>query len=321
METMQALWLENQVFSLRTNIPLPVPGKGEALIRVRLAGVCNTDLEMGRGYYPFTGIPGHEFVGEVVSAPDALEWVGKRVVGEINITCGTCEPCLSGRAHHCENRAAIGISGRNGVFAEYLTLPVRNLHAVPSSVSDELAVFTEPLAAAVQIQEQVHITPSTRVLVVGAGRLGMLIAQTLRLTGCQLQVVVRHDAQREMLSKEHIEAVTEAEVADHSMDIAVEVTGSADGFALARRAVRGMGTMVLKSTYKGEMAVNFSSIVVDEITLVGSRCGSFAPAIRLLERDLVDPRGLIQACYPLSEGLRALDHAGQRGVLKVLIQP
>lgn len=321
METMQALWLEDQIYSLRTDVPKPVPGKDEALIRVRLAGVCNTDLEMGRGYYPFTGVPGHEFVGDVVAAPDAPQWVGKRVVGEINVTCGTCEPCLSGRRHHCENRAAIGISGRNGVFAEYLTLPVLNLHVVPTNIPDDVAVFTEPLAAAVQIQEQVHIAPGTRVLVVGAGRLGLLIAQSLRLTGCALQVVVRHDYQRELLAQWHIAAVTEADVADRSMDVSVEVTGSPDGFALARRAVRGMGTMVLKSTYKGEMPVNFSSIVVDEITMVGSRCGSFAPALRLLERGLVDPRALIQARYPLSQGLRALDHAAERGVLKVLIQP
>src|SRR5512147_514411 len=221
---MQALWLENNRLELRD---APRPGRtGEALIRVRRAGVCGTDLELVRGYYPFAGIPGHEFVGEVVEAPDPA-WVGKRVVGEINVVCGRCEQCLSGRAHHCESRTVLGIVARDGVFAEFTSLPLENLHVVPDSVPDEAAVFTEPLAAALEIEQQVQIRPADRVLLIGAGRLGQLVAQTLEL---------------------------------------------------ARRAVRPGGTLVLKSTYRGEVTLNLSSIVVDEVTLLGSRCGPFEPA-------------------------------------------
>jgi threonine dehydrogenase-like Zn-dependent dehydrogenase len=197
---MKGLWLQDQKLSLRDDLPEPQTEDGMALIQLRMAGICSTDLEMLRGYYPFTGIPGHEFVGDVLAAPGNEVWVGKRVVGEINLTCGECEACRAGREHHCSNRTALGIQGHDGVLAERFTLPVRNLHEVPSSVPDDLAVFTEPLAAALEIQEQVQIQPGMRVLVVGAGRMGMLIAQTLRLTGCELGVVVRRQPPAELLS-------------------------------------------------------------------------------------------------------------------------
>ncbi|MFW5714204.1 MAG: alcohol dehydrogenase catalytic domain-containing protein, partial [Brevefilum sp.] len=176
---MRGLWLENQKLSYRKDLKEPAVSPGMAKIRMIQAGICATDLEMTRGYYPFTGVPGHEFVGEVIEAPMHRDWEGRRVVGEINLTCGHCEACLDGREHHCENRTVLGILGHDGVFAEFFTLPVENLHIVPDNVTDDQAVFTEPLAAALEIQQQVKIQPGMRVLVVGAGRLGMLIAQSL----------------------------------------------------------------------------------------------------------------------------------------------
>ncbi len=313
---MQSLWLENQTLSLRD---IPRPDKpGEALIRVRLAGICGTDLELVRGYYPYTGVPGHEFVGEVIESPDK-SWVGKRVVGEINAVCGKCEQCKNGRPTHCEKRTVLGITDRDGVHAEYTSLPLANLHLVPDSVSDEAAVFTEPLAAALEIQEQVHIQPTDRVLLIGAGRLGQLIAQTLARTGCDLRVVARHPFQKKLLAGRGIKLITEDEVQPRRWDVVVEATGSPSGFGLARQAIRPRGTLVLKSTYRGEMTVNWSPFVVDEITIVGSRCGPFAPALRLLERGEVDPTILIAERYPLERGLEAYEEAKKPGMLKVLL--
>jgi threonine dehydrogenase-like Zn-dependent dehydrogenase len=215
----------------------------------------------------------------------------------------------------------LGIVNRDGVFAEYTTLPLDNLHRVPDSVSDEMAVFVEPLAAALEIQEQIQIKPTDCVLLVGAGRLGQLIAQTLALTGCDLHVVARHAGQQKLLSARGIRIITEAEIVPRKWDIVVEATGSADGFNLARKAIRPRGTLVMKSTYKGEMSVNFSSIVVDEIHIIGSRCGPFEPALRLLEKREVDPTVLISAQYKLKDSLKAFEHAAQSGVLKVLVEP
>ena len=313
---MKALWLENNQISMRE---IAQPDKpNEALIKIRKAGICSTDLELVKGYYPYTGVIGHEFVGEVVSAPDPF-WVGQRVVGDINVACGKCEACLNGRQTHCENRTVLGIVDRDGVFAEYTSLPLENLHRVPDSVPDEWAVFTEPLAAALEIQQQTQIRPTDRVLVVGAGRLGQLIAQTLALTGCDLRVVTRHAHVQELLQARGIRTVTEADVQPRRWDVVVEVTGSAEGFALARRAIRPRGTLVMKSTYKGEMSVNFSSIVVDEINIIGSRCGPFEPALRLMEKREVDPSVLVMASYKLDDTLKAFEHAARAGVLKVLV--
>ena len=301
---MQSLWLENNRLSLKE---IPQPEKpGEAVIRIRKAGICGTDLELVKGYYPYTGVPGHEFVGEVISSPDPA-WLGKRVVGEINVVCGSCEQCRSGRATHCENRTVLGIINRNGVFAEYTTLPLDNLHWVPDEVSDEAAVFTEPLAAALEIQQQVQIHPTDRVLLIGAGRLGQLIAQTLVLTGCDLKVVARHPLQKDLLSVRGIHLIEAEDVQPWRYDLVVEATGSPSGFELARKALRPRGTLVLKSTYKGDMTVNFSSIVVDEIQLIGSRCGPFEPALRLLAKKQVDPTLLIAAEYSLRDGLKAFE--------------
>ena len=316
---MKSLYLENKTLSYKENHPKPAQAD-EALIRVRLAGICGTDLEMMRGYYPFTGVPGHEFVGEVVKAADK-KWIGQRVAGEINVTCGECEQCKNGRSTHCEDRTTLGIHDRDGVFAEYVTLPTRNLLPVPDSVSDEKAVFTELVAAALEITQEVHIRPTDRVLVIGAGRFGQLIAQVLQLTGADLRVVARHPIQQKLLTERGIRLIDEADVQPWRWDVVVDVTGSASGFSLARQAIRPRGTLVMKSTYKGDMQVNFSSLVVDEINIVGSRCGPFAPALRLLESGLVDPLGMIAAEYPLEDGLEAFEYASQRGVLKVLLRP
>jgi threonine dehydrogenase-like Zn-dependent dehydrogenase len=319
---MKALWLENNQLTLQERAPALRPG--EALIKVRLAGVCGTDLELVKGYYPFTGIPGHEFVGEVVSQSQETlqsDWLGKRVVGEINAACGTCEQCRGGRPTHCENRTVLGITNRDGVFAEYVSLPLENLHRVPETVPDELAVFTEPLAAALEIQQQIQIHPTDRVLLIGAGRLGQLIAQTLKLTGAGLRVLARHPLQKKLLTDRGIQLIDEADVQPRRWDVVVEATGSPAGFELARRALRPRGTLVLKSTYTGAMTVNMSSIVVDEITLVGSRCGPFAPALRLMEQKLIDPGILIAAEFGLEEGLKAFAAAAQPGMLKVLVKP
>lgn len=315
---MKALWLENETLSMRE---APVPTRtDEALIRVRLSGICGTDLELVRGYYPFTGIIGHEFVGDVVSSPDAA-WLGARVVGDINVACGSCEQCIAGRPTHCERRTVLGISGRDGVHAEYTTLPVANLHRVPDSVCDEAAVFTEPVAAAVEILTQVPIGPGDRVLLVGAGRLGQLVAQVLAGTGADLAVVARHERQKELLHARGIRTIEPGDVEQRRWDVVVEATGSPSGFGLAAAALRPRGTLVLKSTYRGDVTLALAPFVVDEITIVGSRCGPFEPALALLESGAVDPLALIESCYPLPAGLAAMQAAARPGAMKVLLQP
>jgi threonine dehydrogenase-like Zn-dependent dehydrogenase len=316
----KALWLQDRNLTLR-DVPVPdAASTGEALIRVRLSGICGTDLELVRGYYPYTGVLGHEFVGDVVDAPDP-EWVGARVVGEINDACGTCPTCRAGRPTHCESRTVLGIVARDGVHAEYTRLPLANLHRVPERVSDDAAVFTEPLAAALEILQQVHVAPADRVLLVGAGRLGQLIAQVLALTGADLRVVARHAIQRALLAARDIAVVAEADVEPCSYDVVVEATGSPDGLVLARRAIRPRGTLVLKSTYASEVTLDLSAFVVDEITVVGSRCGPFAPALRLLERGDVDPTPLIAERFGLERGVEAFALAAERGIMKVLLEP
>ncbi|MCX7592731.1 MAG: alcohol dehydrogenase catalytic domain-containing protein [Fischerella sp.] len=315
---MKGLWLENKQLQLRTDIPIPEPPSGEALVRVLCAGICNTDLELTRGYYPYNGILGHEFVGVVEQGP--LHLLKRRVVGEINAVCGQCRFCRSGNSTHCENRTVLGIVNRNGAFADYLCLPVENLHPVPEHVSTEVATFTEPVAAALEIQQQVTLRPDDRVLVVGDGKLGQLVAQTLALTGCDLLVIGRHRDKLANLEARGIKTGFADAVTNRTFDISVECTGNAQGFAIARYALRPRGTLVLKSTYAGKLSLDASSLVVDEIALVGSRCGPFPPALALLAEGKVDVQPLIHARYPLSEGLAAFAHAQTKGVLKVLLE-
>ena len=317
---MKGVWLENGRIAYRDDLAEPVPMAGEALVRVRLAGICGTDLQLLNGYYPFTGIPGHEFVGEVIDAPDEPAWRGRRVVGEINITCGICRQCCAERPSHCETRGVLGIKNRHGAFAEYLTLPTANLHPIPDTVSDHAAVFTEPLAAALQITRQVHIQTGDSVLVIGAGRLGQLTAQALHSTGCHLTVAARYPAQRELLISRGITAIHEQQIPERAMDVVVEATGSPAGLETALRAVRPCGTVVLKTTCSGQTIADLSRLVVNEVTLVGSRCGPFLPALALLEHDRVDPAGLVQARYAIHQAAAAFNAAAARGALKVLFE-
>lgn len=315
---MQGLWLEDNQLQLRIDIPIPEPPPGEALVRVLRAGICNTDLELLRGYYPYSGILGHEFVGVVEQGPENL--LNQRVVGEINAVCGHCRFCRSKQSTHCENRSVLGIVNRHGAFAEYLCLPIENLHSVPDTVPTEVATFTEPIAAALEIQQQIEVGANHRVLVVGDGKLGQLVAQTIALTGCELLVVGRHQDKLANLQARGIKTGLADAVTDRFFDISVDCTGNPEGFAIARRALRPRGTLVLKSTYAGNLSLDASSLVVDEITLIGSRCGPFSPALQLLAAGQVDVQPLIHARYHLSEGLAAFKHAQSRGVLKVLLE-
>jgi threonine dehydrogenase-like Zn-dependent dehydrogenase len=317
---MRGLWLEDRRLRVRDDLPVPEPQPGEARIRVTLAGLCHTDLELVRGYYPYAGVLGHEFVGVVHRAPADPHWEGRRVVGEINATCGACPTCLAGRPSHCERRTVLGIVNRDGAFADYLTLPIANLHAVPDAVPDEAAVFTEPVAAAFQILAQVAIAPRDRVVVFGDGKLGQVIAQVLATTGCALTVVGRHPRKLAHLTARGIATQLDPPAA-RAADIVVDCTGRREGLQAALAALRPRGTLVLKSTFAGEAALNLSAIVVDEITIVGSRCGPFAPALAALASGAVVVSPLIEDRLPLAAGVEALDRAATPGTLKVLVVP
>ena len=294
---------------------------GEALIEVRRAGICNTDLEITRGYLDFHGILGHEFVGIVreVAALEDKSWLGKRVVGEINAACGHCAVCRANRPTHCPNRTTLGINHRNGAFAEYLRLPVVNLVEVPASVPDEWAVFTEPLAASVEILEQLHIRPTDRTLVIGDGKMGLLISQVLRLTGAEVSLLGRHPDKGALVERQGITFHRQIEPEKGGFDVVVECTGNTQGLEMAKSLLRSRGTLVLKSTYHGQTVLPLSMYVVDEINIVGSRCGPFAPAIRLLERRLIDVEPLISAQFSLKNGLSAFDAAFGKSNIKVLL--
>ncbi|PJF36945.1 MAG: alcohol dehydrogenase [Candidatus Thermofonsia Clade 1 bacterium] len=322
---MRGLYFEDKL-TLRHDLPEPEPRAGEALIKLRMAGICHTDLELTRGYMGFTGVLGHEFVGETLADYGSFA-AGTRVVGEINVACGICDLCLANMPSQCRNRVTLGIDRYDGVFAERFRLPVRNLYAVPESIDDEAAVFVEPLAAALQIPELVPITPSQRVILIGAGKLGLLAAQVLRNLGCELVVVARRQRPIQLLEKWHI-AYVDARRADwldrigrKSAHVVVDCTGNAEGFAQALEIVRPRGTIVLKSTYSGLPHADLTRVVVDEIKVIGSRCGPFGAAIRLLGSQQIDVASMIEAIYPLEDSLAAFEHASSSGVLKVLLRP
>jgi threonine dehydrogenase-like Zn-dependent dehydrogenase len=301
-------------------VALPKRGPGEALIRVRLAGVCNTDLEIVKGYMSFSGVLGHEFVGEVVEC-DAPKWLGKRVNGEINLACRQCETCTRGLPRHCPNRTVLGILGKDGSFAEYVTLPVANLAEVPVGLSDEAAVFTEPLAAAYEILEQVSIAPEQRVLVLGDGKLGLLCSMVLANSGARVHMVGKHPRKLE-LARQH--GVTVHALPDQprgNFDVVVEATGSAHGLKAAVAATRPRGTLVLKSTFHGAVALETAPLVIHEITMVGSRCGPFTPALDAMRRGAIDPTPLISERFTLKHASDALAAASVKGTLKVLLDP
>jgi threonine dehydrogenase-like Zn-dependent dehydrogenase len=298
--------------------PEPLPLADHALVRVSLAGVCNTDLEIAKGYLGFRGILGHEFVGRVVLGPG--EWVGARVVGEINFACRSCPSCARGLWRHCPNRTVMGIAGADGAFAELVRVPVRNLHAVPESLPDDVAVFCEPLAAAFEIVEQVEVAPGERAVVLGDGKLGLLAAQVLALAGARVLAVGRHPEKLALLRARGIETVTEPEWRVDPAPLVVEATGSEGGFARAVAATLPRGTLVLKSTTASRPAVDLAPIVIHELHVVGSRCGPFPPALRALERREVDVLPLVCARMPLSAGAELLRRASRPGALKVLVE-
>jgi threonine dehydrogenase-like Zn-dependent dehydrogenase len=307
----------------------PKPALGEALVKVTKAGVCNTDIELQRGYFGFRGVPGHEFVGvieetetqnDIAYGAGAMFKKGDRVVGEIN-----CVPLQSQSRNYFERaqdptRCTLGIDRHDGAFADYVTIPLVNLHHVPANICDDEAVFVEPLAAACQILEQVHIKSTDRVYVIGDGKLGLLCAQVLATTGCALTAVGKHANKLDILAQRGISIATVGAMQiARDADIVVECTGSPTGFEMARQLLRPRGTLILKSTYHGLPQVNLTMIVVDEITIVGSRCGPFNSALRLLAQKRVDVLPLIHARFALEEGVAAFEHAQNPGVLKVMI--
>ena len=298
-----------------TDLPVPERRPGEALLRIRLAGICRTDLEIAAGYMGFSGVLGHEFVADVVDTDDT-SLVGRRVVGEINAACGRCPACTASRRRHCPNRTVLGILGRDGVFAEFALLPEANLHLVPEPLSDTTAVFTEPVAAACRILEQVAIEVGSRVAVFGDGRLGHIVAYVLRDAGAAVTVIGRHDDRLKRLREAGFEARSTAE---GLFPLTVDCTGHPEGFDAALAATTPTGTLVLKSTYAGDHHPPLAPVVIDEITVVGSRCGPFEPALDALARGVLPVETWVHDTFPLSAGSRAFDEA--KRTLKVLIRP
>ena len=294
----------------------------EALVRVLLSGICNTDLEIARGYAGFNGTIGHEFVGVVENSSNST-LIGRRVVGEINAGCGNCDLCRGGDPRHCVNRTVLGIHGRDGAHAEFLQLPAINLLPVPDNVPDEHAVFTEPLAAACGVLERASINDMDRVAVIGDGKLGLLCAQVIALTGAAVLLIGKHSSKLRIAERRGIEIATPKLAAKRKQqfDVVVEASGSASGFGLALDLLRPKGQLVLKSTFHGKTELDAARIVVDEISIVGSRCGRFSPALDLLKKAAIDVDSLISEEYPLSNGVHAMRRAGTRGVMKVLLRP
>jgi threonine dehydrogenase-like Zn-dependent dehydrogenase len=315
---MQALYWDGNRLRLQKKRPVPQANDRFAVVRVRLAGICSTDLQIMQGYMNFRGVPGHEFVGEVWEGPAHL--VGKRVVGEINFACGTCAMCHQGLGRHCPMRQVMGILNADGSFAEYVAVPVVNLHLVPEAVEDDEAVLVEPLAAAFEMLEQIHIQPTTEVIVLGDGKLGLLCAQVLHVSGAHVTAVGKHQEKLDILRKLgiHTALLTEWEI--RQADIVVEATGSTSGLALAMESVRPRGVLVLKSTVAQAHAVSLAPLVINEITVVGSRCGLFPPALRALERKAVSVSPLIDKVFPLAHGVGAVRQATRPGSLKVLLR-
>ena len=311
--------IREQSLGLKFDCPKPKAKPGEAIIQVLQAGICSTDLHIVKGYMDFQGILGHEFVGVVEQASNQSSLIGKRVVGEINAACRTCSTCRDGRPTHCPHRTTLGIYGRDGAFADFLSLPIENLFVLPDSVATEHAVFIEPLAAACEIPELILIKPTDRIIVIGDGKLGLLCAQVLALQGCEITLLGRHPKQLDWLSSKGIAVTSEAQDVSVDADVVVEATGSPEGLATATKLVRPRGTIVLKSTYHGQVSVNMTDLVINEISIIGSRCGPFAPALRLLAGEKVEVEPLVHSRFSLTDGVKAMEQAAQPGTLKVLL--
>src|SRR4051794_3987433 len=309
----------DQSLALDTRRPEPAPTDGDTLIKVRQAGICATDIEITKGYMNYRGVLGHEFVGEVVLSSDR-EFIGQRVCGEINVVCGRCDLCLSGLSSHCRARSVLGILNHDGAFADYVRLPALNLHVVPKNVEDDQAVFVEPLAAAFQVLKQIKLDGRRWVTVLGDGRLGLLVAQVLRNAGCPVRVIGKHSDKLALCEKWSIRSRALEEIDPrHDQDVVVDCTGSASGFELAMQMVRPRGTIVLKSTFAAGKPLNLAPLVIDEIQVIGSRCGPFREAIRALSEKQVDVASLIHRRMKIEQGLEAMNLASRPGVLKVLL--
>jgi alcohol dehydrogenase len=299
---MQALWIESRRAQVR-RVPEPGVAEGFALIRVIASGICSTDLQLLKGYYNFKGIPGHEFVGRV-EGPPSSPWKGKRVVGEINLPCRQCPMCAKGLGRHCPQRTVLGIVNHPGTHAEWITLPEGNLREVPKEISDVEAVFIEPLAAACEILDQVPVGLGTKAAVLGPGKLGRLVVQVLQDAGAEVTPVGRKD-----------------KAPPHAFDLVVETTGSPSGMPRALELVRPRGTIVWKSTFHGPAKFDAAPLVVNEVTVVGSRCGRLEPALKLLSRRRVEVASLLAGEFPLAKGALALKEADKAGKLKILLRP
>lgn len=315
---MHALYWNGKSLQLDRSYPSPKADDKTAVVRVRLAGICSTDLQIFKGYMGFQGVPGHEFIGVVSEGP--AELLGRRVVGEINFACGRCELCARGLGRHCPERRVMGILGADGSFAEYVAVPAKNLHLVPDSLADEAAVFTEPLAAAFEILEQIEPMPRDEVLVLGDGKLGLLCAQVLSLTGARVAVLGKHENKLDILRKLGIQTALLSHWRPRLADIVVEATGSTSGLKRALALVRPRGTLVLKSTLAVDHTLSLAPLVINEITVVGSRCGLFPPVLTALAEKSVTVTPLIDKVYPLNDGIEAVAYAGRTGAVKVLLR-
>jgi len=315
---MRALVIDRQL-SFRSDYPDPQPAPGESIVRVDLAGICGTDLEIAQGYMAYRGVPGHEFVGHVIHSSNP-KLVGARVVGEINAACGRCAYCARGVGRHCPNRTVLGILGRDGAFADLLRLPDENLIPIPDSLADDAAVFTEPLAAAYELLQQIHIPLDKSILVLGDGRLGAIVGLALRGEGYEPLLGGHHREKLDRLSKLGIAAIAEDQLAGRH-DFVIDCTGSPAGLARAIDLVKPRGAIILKSTAALEANVNLSPLVVNEITVIGSRCGAFQPALDALAEGRIDPRPLIDAAFSLGDAMAAFEAARNPLNFKILIRP
>jgi threonine dehydrogenase-like Zn-dependent dehydrogenase len=315
---MRALIFDKEL-KYRTDYPDPEPETDEALIRITYAGICNTDMEIIRGYMGFEGILGHEFVG-IVEKCSENSMIGQRVVGEINLGCGRCSYCRNQMENHCPDRLVLGILNKDGVFADYATLPVRNLHKIPNSLSDVEAVFIEPLAAAYEILVQVNITSSDKVCVLGDGKLGLLVAQALASTKCSLTAVGNHEAKLSMLAERGIKTSLRVNFTGKEFDVVIDCTGSLSGITKALEIVRPKGKVILKTTVAANSQIDLNAIVIHEISLIGSRCGPFPAAIEAISTGQVDLNPLIGGIYSLEDGIRAFQDASEKGTLKVILK-
>lgn len=314
---MRALVWDGDELRVVEDVPPPSRTEGTALVRVHLAGICSTDLQILQGYMGFRGILGHEFVGEVIDGPEP--WPGRRVVGEINFSCGRCETCRAGRTRHCPTRTVLGIQGADGTFAETVRIPVENLHIVPDGVSERAAVFTEPLAAAFEAAIQTRELTGGATTVLGAGKLGLLVAQVLAARGDRVEVVCRSDRTRGRVETLGLAAV-DARTAARGRDLVVEATGAVEGLTTAMSLVRPLGTVVAKSTVAADHSLDLAPLVIHEISLIGSRCGPFEPALEALRTNAVSVAPLLEDVYPLERGVEAVRAAGRPGALKYLLE-